>query len=185
METVFEEKKAPGLEEVTASPTGDQSGSVVGAVEAMTGLGLAGRPPDPEVVERPARRRFSAEYKLRILREADGCTKTGEIGALMRREGLYSSHLTEWRRARELGYGVDREEYELGLTCIAMPLRLPGSDFAGAVSVSGPSARMRIPGAKERFLSLLKAATEEALQALRPGDSDQKTTASAGVPASV
>jgi transposase len=103
METVFEEKKAPGLEEVTASPTGDQSGSVVGAVEAMTGLGLAGRPPDPEVVERPARRRFSAEYKLRILREADGCTKTGEIGALMRREGLYSSHLTEWRRARELG----------------------------------------------------------------------------------
>lgn len=103
METVFEEKKAPVLEEVTASPTGDQSGSVVGAVEAMPGLGLAGRPPDPEVVERPARRRFSAEYKLRILREADGCTKTGEIGALMRREGLYSSHLTEWRRARELG----------------------------------------------------------------------------------
>jgi transposase-like protein len=103
METVFVEKKAPVLEEVTASPTGDQSGSEGGAVEAMTGLGLAGRPPDPEVVERPARRRFSAEYKLRILREADGCTKTGEIGALMRREGLYSSHLTEWRRARELG----------------------------------------------------------------------------------
>lgn len=103
METVFEEKKAPVLEEVKASPTGDQSGSEVGAVEAMTGLGLAGRPPDPEVVERPARRRFSAEYKLRILREADGCTKTGEIGALMRREGLYSSHLTEWRRAREQG----------------------------------------------------------------------------------
>jgi transposase len=59
--------------------------------------------PDPELVERPRRRRFSAEYKLAILREADGCTRPGEIGALLRREGLYSSLLTEWRRAREAG----------------------------------------------------------------------------------
>jgi transposase len=58
---------------------------------------------DPELVERPRRRRFSAEYKLAILREADGCTRPGEIGALLRREGLYSSLLTEWRRAREAG----------------------------------------------------------------------------------
>jgi transposase-like protein len=59
--------------------------------------------PDPELVERPRRRRFSAEYKLRIVREADACTKLGEIGALLRREGLYSSLLTEWRRARDAG----------------------------------------------------------------------------------
>jgi len=59
--------------------------------------------PDPELVERPQRRRFSAEYKLRVLREADACSKPGEIGALLRREGLYSSLLTEWRRAREVG----------------------------------------------------------------------------------
>jgi transposase len=58
---------------------------------------------DPELVERPKRRRFSAEYKLRVLREADACGKPGEIGALLRREGLYSSLLTEWRRAREAG----------------------------------------------------------------------------------
>jgi len=51
----------------------------------------------------PKRRRFSAEEKLRILKEADVCTKPGEQGALLRREGLYSSHLTEWRRARERG----------------------------------------------------------------------------------
>jgi transposase-like protein len=57
--------------------------------------------PDPEVVPRPKRRQFTAEYKLRILKEADGCTKPGEIGALLRREGLYSSHLVEWRRQRE------------------------------------------------------------------------------------
>jgi len=57
--------------------------------------------PDPEVVARPKRRRFTAEYKLRILREADACKGPGEIGALLRREGLYSSHLVLWRRQRE------------------------------------------------------------------------------------
>ena len=59
--------------------------------------------PDPELVERPRRRRFTAEYKLRVLREADACARPGEIGALLRREGLYSSLLTEWRRQRERG----------------------------------------------------------------------------------
>ena len=49
------------------------------------------------------RRRFTAEYKRRIVREADRCTKPGEIGALLRREGLYSSLLTTWRAARERG----------------------------------------------------------------------------------
>ena len=63
----------------------------------------SGPPPDPELVERPKRRRFAAEYKLRIVREADTCTRPGEIGALLRREGLYSSHLVEWRRARDAG----------------------------------------------------------------------------------
>jgi transposase-like protein len=58
---------------------------------------------DPELVERPRRRRFAAEYKLAILREADACARPGEIGALLRREGLYSSLLTEWRRARDSG----------------------------------------------------------------------------------
>jgi transposase-like protein len=57
--------------------------------------------PDPEVVTRPKRRRFTTEYKLRILREADGCKQPGEVGALLRREGLYSSHLVLWRRQRE------------------------------------------------------------------------------------
>ena len=59
--------------------------------------------PDPELVERPRRRRFTAEYKLQVLRQADACSKPGEIGALLRREGLYSSLLTEWRRQRDRG----------------------------------------------------------------------------------
>jgi transposase-like protein len=59
--------------------------------------------PDPELVERARRRRFTAAYKLRVVREADACTAPGEVGALLRREGLYSSHLTQWRQAREAG----------------------------------------------------------------------------------
>jgi transposase-like protein len=55
------------------------------------------------VVVRAPRRQFSASYKLRILEEADRCTAPGELGALLRREGLYSSHLTEWRRHRAAG----------------------------------------------------------------------------------
>jgi transposase-like protein len=60
-------------------------------------------PPDPEVPEKARRRRFSAEYKLAILREADACTEPGQIGALLRRERLSSSHLVDWRRQREAG----------------------------------------------------------------------------------
>ena len=60
-------------------------------------------PPDPEVPEKAKRRRFSAEYKLAILREADRCTEPGQIGALLRRERLYSSHLVDSRRQRDTG----------------------------------------------------------------------------------
>ena len=59
--------------------------------------------PDPEVVPTAKRRRFSSEYKSRILEEADACTEPGEIGALLRREGIFSSYLTRWRREREQG----------------------------------------------------------------------------------
>jgi transposase len=65
--------------------------------------GGAGVVADPEVAEKAKRRQFSPEYKLRVLREADGCRGEGQIGALLRREGLYSSHLVTWRRQRETG----------------------------------------------------------------------------------
>ena len=58
---------------------------------------------DPEVKAKPERRKFSAEYKRRILEEADACTEAGQIGALLRREGLYSSNLIHWRRQRSEG----------------------------------------------------------------------------------
>jgi transposase-like protein len=58
--------------------------------------------PNPEVVEKAQRRIYTAEYKLRILQETDSCNE-GQIGAVLRREGLYSSHLTTWRRQRQSG----------------------------------------------------------------------------------
>jgi transposase-like protein len=68
----------------------------------------AGGPPltavsDPEVPAKPTRRRFTAEYKLRILRESERQSEPGAIGALLRREGLYSTHLSAWRRQRDRG----------------------------------------------------------------------------------
>lgn len=60
--------------------------------------GSASPAADPEVAAKPKRRRFSAAEKKRILAEADACSAPGELGALLRREGLYSSHLTAWRK---------------------------------------------------------------------------------------
>ena len=59
--------------------------------------------PDPEVPAKAQRRRFTAAYRLRILKRADACKRPGELGTLLRREGLYSSHLANWRRQREQG----------------------------------------------------------------------------------
>ena len=67
-------------------------------VDARGAAGGNGDGPDPEVADKATRRRFSGEYKRRIVREADKCTKAGEVGALLRREGLYSSSLSAWRR---------------------------------------------------------------------------------------
>ena len=76
---------------------------VEGAVGDRSRGGGGRATPDPELVERPRRRTFKAAYKLKILQEADACEKPGEVGALLRREGLYSSHLTAWRKQRDRG----------------------------------------------------------------------------------
>ena len=69
----------------------------------MTALEQAVVGPVIEVVAKATRRRFTVEYKRKIVREADACKTPGTVGALLRREGLYSSHLTTWRAARERG----------------------------------------------------------------------------------
>ena len=92
----------------------DQSTSAMGTMQGahratgivpMAGASahLLNSVPDPEVPEKRPRRKFTAKYKLRILAEADVCTQPGQMGALLRREGLYSSNLTTWRQQREKG----------------------------------------------------------------------------------
>ena len=80
----------------------ERSGAVTSRDEGAHGSRTSSVP-DPEVRERPVRRRFTTEYKLRILEEADACTEPGETGVLLRREGLYSSSLATWRRQRQEG----------------------------------------------------------------------------------
>ena len=72
------------------------------SIFSSNGSELAGQQ-EPEVVPKAVRRSFSAAYKLRIVEEADQCTERGQIGALLRREGLYSSQLATWRRLRDEG----------------------------------------------------------------------------------
>ena len=90
----------------------------------MSALEQALGRPAIEVVAKATRRRFTVEYKRKIVREADACKTPGGVGALLRREGLYSSHLTTWRGARERG------------------------DLAGAPKQRGPARRVPDPQAK-------------------------------------
>ena len=85
------------LAELTPAPGSEGARRATGDTGARGPEGA----PDPEVTEQAKRRRFTAEYKLRILREADACKGDGDLGALLRREGLYSSHLATWRRQRD------------------------------------------------------------------------------------
>ena len=90
--TIDSTTPAPGALQGARRATGEAPGA---------GGGLDA--PDPEVAEKKSRRKFTAKYKLRILKEADSCAESGQLGALLRREGLYSSNLTTWRRQREKG----------------------------------------------------------------------------------
>ena len=97
--------------------------------------------PDAEVVDKPTRRRFSPSYKLRVVEEADRCTEPGEVGRLLRREGLYSSHLTTWRKAARRG----------SLRALSERTESAGGESAQA------GAREHSPGARGRD-ELVKAA---------------------------
>jgi transposase-like protein len=103
------------LQAMQASSTGSAASSAVGETQGVRrttgGSPTAGAPaverptsaPDPEVPETKPRRKFTAAYKLRVLHQADQCSQPGEIGALLRREGIYSSLLTTWCRQRDEG----------------------------------------------------------------------------------
>lgn len=90
-------------DEESSGTEGARSATGVAESEAPSTPPLARQVPNPEVPAKAQRRKFTAEYKLRIVREAERCKEPGEIGALLRREGLYSSLLTAWRREVERG----------------------------------------------------------------------------------
>src|SRR5437588_3215020 len=110
---------------VEAAAAGREDQGAVGELEFVAGGRAApAGVPDPELVEQAKRRTFTARYKLEILAKADACTRPGEIGELLRREGLYTSHLTYWRKQvrdgalKELGRPrgrkpVDRRDQEI------------------------------------------------------------------------
>ena len=99
--------------------------------------------PDPEVVAKPKRRKFTAQYRLRILEEAESCTQPGEVGRLLRREGLYSSHLTEWRRARREGIASRPD---------------PRANAVGSPPSATPSAR-RCTSSRRKWLGWRRSCT--------------------------
>ena len=105
----MENARMLGMEDVVGgteggrSPTGVPPTTAAAAAPGIPAAGSGKQIPDPAVLEKPVRRRFTAEYKLRILLEADRCTASGQLGALLRREGLYSSLLGTWRRQRDQG----------------------------------------------------------------------------------
>ena len=107
----MEKARMLGIEQVVVggteggrSPTGVPPTTTAAAAGPGGPAAGNGTPmPDPAVPEKPVRRRFTAEYKMRVLCEADRSTGPGQLGALLRREGLYSSHLNTWRQQREQG----------------------------------------------------------------------------------
>jgi len=98
--------------EITASGAAAEAEPAAGGEDRRAvgelGFGAGGRAaeavvPDPELVEQAKRRKFTAKYKLEIIEKAEACREPGEIGELLRREGLYTSHLTYWRKQRRDG----------------------------------------------------------------------------------
>ena len=98
------ETSTNGVGAAEAGAAGREDQRAVGGLGfGAGGCGASAGVPDPELVEQAKRRSFTAKYKLEILAKADACTAPGGIGELLRREGLYTSHLTYWRKQRRDG----------------------------------------------------------------------------------
>jgi transposase-like protein len=136
--------------------TATLDGQLVAADAGRVANGQPGHP-DPEVPERARRRTFTAEYKLEILAAYDAA-EPGEKGAILRREGLYSSHIVEWRRAREAG----------ALASMARPRGRPAPDPRDAqiAALHKEKARLEQELAKARFVVEVQAKLQALLETL-------------------
>lgn len=111
---------------------------------------------ETEVVEKAKRRGFTAEYKLRVLVEADRCTQPGEVGALLRREGLYSSLLSAWRRQRDAGELSTRSPTKRG-----PPAKVPDASARRVAELEKELARAQVRLKRaEALLDLQKKVSE-------------------------
>jgi transposase-like protein len=107
------EQSLPGREERTLSAETEGARRATGvSAGGDTDAGVEAH--DPEVPAKARRRQFSPEYRLRILKEADACKDPGQLGALLRREGMYSSNLVTWRRQRDARALVGMKEQKRG-----------------------------------------------------------------------
>ena len=134
-----------------------------------TGDAAAGAPaevPDPAVEGKAKRRRFTAEYKLRILREVERVKGTGEVGAILRREGLYTSHLAHWRRERDRVAKAGLAARKRGPAARAMDPRVKQLECENA------KLRRRLQRV-ETMLEIQKKASELLGIPLSPHDSDE------------
>ncbi len=148
------ERMTPAGSEGVRRATGDRAGRAAAGV------------PDPEVSEQAKRRRFTAEYKLRIVREADACKGDGDVAALLRREGLYSSLLSSWRRQRDEVAGV-------GLAAIKRGRKGKLED-PRVKELARENARLKRRLARvETMLEIQKKASELLGIPLNPPDSDE------------
>lgn len=116
---------------------------------------------DPPHAERPQRRRFTADYKLAILAEYDRLTVSGEKGALLRREGLHSAHIVEWRRAREAG-ALRRT----GSPAATPTAAKPAADGAALAKANRKVARLEAELAKTRMALDIMGKTHALLEIL-------------------
>jgi transposase len=149
---------------------------VVGGAEAegaRRATGASGSPatsrartPDPEVPAKVHRRQFTAEYRRRILKEADACKKRGTLGALLRREGSYSSHLVNWRRQREQGELVAGRARRRG------PIPKPVDPRVKQLEVENRRLQRKLARA-ETIITLQKKVAEILGIPLKPLDSDE------------
>jgi transposase-like protein len=121
-------------------------------------------PPDPEVPAKVQRRQFTAEFRRRILKEADACKRPGELGALLRREGLYSSYLANWRRQRDHGELIAGRARKRGPTPVDPRVK----------QLEGENRRLQRKLARaETIITLQKKVAEILGIPLKPLDSDE------------
>ncbi len=116
--------RIPGAVDINVAEGPEAEGARRATAASGSSATLRASTPDPEVPARVQRRQFTADYRRGLLKEADACKKPGALGALLRREGLYSSHLANWRRQRDQGELLAGRARKRGPTATAIDPRV-------------------------------------------------------------